>query len=210
MNFLAVLPLAFVMVAGTQLIAAVFLATGRDARRISAAYLAGAAVAVLAGVTVAYWLVRLLKVSIGVGRGEVGHWIDLGVLVLLIVLIVIVFVRRKHSEPPSWMGRLEDAGPGFAFTLGLLLIVAMPSDDLTMLTVGASLARHDRSWRHVLPFVGLTLLLLAIPLICLLVFRDRAAALLPRIRDWANAHSWVVSEVMLVLFVGFTVASLLK
>jgi small neutral amino acid transporter SnatA (MarC family) len=38
-SFLTVLPLAFVMIAGPQIIAAILLATGNDARRNSLAFL---------------------------------------------------------------------------------------------------------------------------------------------------------------------------
>ncbi|MDG4834695.1 GAP family protein [Solwaraspora sp. WMMD1047] len=212
MNFLTVLPLAFVMVVGSQFIGAVFLATGRDAKRTSAAYLAGAGTAVLVGVTASYWLVRWLKLSFdsGAEQGPVGRWIDVVVLVLLVVLMINAFLHRHRSDPPTWMGRLETAGPGLAARLGLLLIIAMPSDDLTMITVGASLARHDRPWWHVLPFVLFTVLLLALPLLCLLLLGRRAEAVLPKIRDWANSHSWIISEVVLVFFVGLTVVSLLR
>ena len=48
MSFLTVLPLAFVMIAGPQIISATLLATGPDARRNSLALLAGAALAITA------------------------------------------------------------------------------------------------------------------------------------------------------------------
>jgi hypothetical protein len=209
-NFLTALPMAVVMVAGTQLIGAVFLATGRVPVRTSLAYLSGAAAAVLAGASVAYWLVRLLRLNAGMGRGAVGRWIDVVVLVLLVLLAVLVFGKRHQTDPPAWMRRLETARPGLAAALGALLILLMPSDDLTMITVGASLARHDRAWWHLLPFVVLTVLLLALPLLGLLLLGDRARVWLPRLRDWANANSWLVSEVMIGFFVALTLVSLLR
>jgi small neutral amino acid transporter SnatA (MarC family) len=50
-SVLTVLPLAFVMIAGPQIITAVLLATGRDPRRNSLAFLTGAALAITAGTT---------------------------------------------------------------------------------------------------------------------------------------------------------------
>ena len=41
---------------------------------------------------------------------------------LLLVAMAAVFRRRKQSEPPKWMGKLETATPRFAFTLGFLLM----------------------------------------------------------------------------------------
>jgi hypothetical protein len=50
-SFLTVLPLASVMIAGPQIITAILLATGRDARRNSLAFLTGAALAITAGLS---------------------------------------------------------------------------------------------------------------------------------------------------------------
>jgi hypothetical protein len=53
---LTVLPLAIVMSAGPQIVTAVFLATSRDARRNSLAFLSSVAVATTIGVTAFYFL----------------------------------------------------------------------------------------------------------------------------------------------------------
>jgi hypothetical protein len=92
------------------------------------------------------------------------------------------------------MGKLEEASLRFAVRLGFVLFIARPSDEATMVAVAGSLAGHDKPWWHLLPFRVLTLLLLALPLLALLAFGQRAVAALPKIRDWANEHSWIVSE----------------
>lgn len=210
MTFLTLLPMAVVMVAGTQLVAAVFFASSDRPRAASLGYLAGAAIVVGGGTTLSWLAVHLFKISFGGGgRGAVERWLDWFVLVLLAVLAVVVFLRR-HSGPPGWMGRLQHAGPGYALKVGLLLFLAMPADDLTMVTVGASAARHDLPWWHLLPFVLLTLALLALPLLALLLLGHRAAAVLPRIRDWADSHSWLVSEAVIAFFVLITALDLAK
>ncbi|WDZ86045.1 GAP family protein [Micromonospora cathayae] len=211
MNLLSVLPLAVVMVAGPQLIAAIFLASSRTAKRSSLAYLTGAALAVVVALTIWYVVFRAVRhTGDGTGGDRTRHLIDWVVLVVLLMLMVLVYARRKHSQPPKWMGRLEEARPGFAFGLGLLLFAAMPSDQATMLSVAASLAGHDRPWWHLLPFTVLTLVLLSLPLLALLVLGQRALAVLPRIRDWANAHSWLVSEAVILIFLALVVADLFK
>lgn len=68
------------------------------------------------------------------------HLIDWIVLAVMLALLVIVFARRRRSEPPKWMGNLEGASPRFAFRLGFLLLIAMPSDEATMVAVAGSLA----------------------------------------------------------------------
>ena len=59
-----------------------------------------------------------------------------------------------------------------------------------------------RPFWHCALFVGLTLFLLAIPLLSLLAFGDRAQAAMPKARDWMNNNSWVVSEAVIGLFVA--------
>ncbi|MFG3706794.1 GAP family protein [Micromonospora sp. NPDC047670] len=211
MNFLTILPMAVVMVAGTQLVAAVFLASADRPRAASLGYLAGAGLVVTGGVTASWSVTRAIKINVGVGGGRaVGSRIDLVVLALLGVLAVVVFLRRHTTGTPRWMSGLQRASPGYALRLGVLLFLAMPTDDLTMVTVGTSAARHGLPWWHLLPFVLLTLALLALPLLALLLLGHRAVAVLPRIRDWARQHSWVVSEVVIAFFVVLTAADLLR
>ena len=213
MNFLTILPMAVVMVAGTQLVAAVFLASADRPRAASLGDLAGAGIVVSGGVTASWLLTRAVNINVGAGSGghrTVGQWIDAVVLVLLAVLAVVVFLRRHTAGTPKWMSGLQQASPGHALRLGVLLFLAMPTDDLTMLTVGASAARHDLSWWHLLPFILLTLALLGLPLLALLLLGHRAEAVLPRMRDWAQQHSWVVSEIVIGFFVLITVANLLR
>ncbi|RIV36424.1 GAP family protein [Micromonospora radicis] len=211
MNFLTLLPLAVVMVAGTQLVAAVFFASSDRPRAASLGYLAGAALVVCGGTTLSWAVIRLFKLNFSSGGGHrtVERAIDWFVLALLVVLAIVVYLRR-HAGAPGWMARLQHAGPGYALRVGLLLFLAMPSDDLTMLTVGATAARHDLPWWHLLPFVLLTLALLALPLLALLLLGHRAAVVLPRIRNWANTHAWLVSEAVIALFLVLTTVDLVR
>jgi len=128
--------------------------------------------------------------------------IDWIVLAALFALMVMVFAKRKRSEPPKWMSKLEGASPHFAFRLGFLLFIAMPSDEATMVAVAGSLTGHDKPWWHRLPFLVLTLLLLALPLLALLALGQHAVAALPKIRDWANERSWLISEAVILIFVA--------
>jgi cytochrome c biogenesis protein CcdA len=208
-NLLAVLPLAIVMVAGPQIISAILVATSQDARRNSLAFVAGVALAITAGTMVAYWLTGLVKTPArGESEGTVGTVIDWLVIVLLVVLMVRIFIRRKNTEPPKWMGRLQTANARLSFRLGLLLFLVMPTDLITMLTVGAYLARHGAPWWHSLPFLLLTLLLAGLPLLVLLLLGRRAQVLLPKLRDWMNTNSWVVSEAVIVFFLILTISGM--
>jgi Sap, sulfolipid-1-addressing protein len=203
-NLLRFLPMAFVMIAGPQILTAVFLATSEHWQRNTAAYLTGAAISITLVVSLAYLL------SSGAPRkGGSNDTVDIIVLLLLLAAMVQVFLARKTSEPPKWMGKLQTASPGGSFWLGFLLLGVFPTDILTSLAVGATVASHGEPWWHVLPFVGLTLVLLALPVLIVLALGKRGRDFQPKARDWMNANSWVVSEIVLVFFIGITLDSLL-
>jgi Sap, sulfolipid-1-addressing protein len=202
-NLLTILPMAFVMIAGPQILSAIFLATSENWRRNSPAYLAGAALSITLIVTIAYLVGRgALK------AGASGNTLDIVVLVLLVAAAVHVFLTRKTAEPPKWMGKLQTASPRFSFVLGFLLLGVFPTDILTSWAVGSYLSNHGDPWWHLLPFVLLTLLLLALPTILILIFGRRAQVFLPKVRDWMSSNSWIVSEVVIVFFIAIAVNSL--
>ena len=99
------------------------------------------------------------------------------------------------------MGKLETASPRFSFTLGFLLLGFFPSDLITSIVIGTHLANHGDPWWHALPFVLFTVFLLALPALLVVALGKRAETLLPKVRDWMGANSWIVSEVVLVFFI---------
>ncbi|MET8122805.1 GAP family protein [Micromonospora sp. NPDC005189] len=215
MSFLTVLPLAVVMVAGTKVVVAVFLASSDRPRAASLGFLLGGGLVVTAGVTVSWLLTRLVggvatDAGTVAGRVDRGPAIDLVVLVLLVSLAVVVWLRRNRAGQPRWLGDLGHAGPARAARLCALLFVVTPSDDLTMAAVGASIARHDLPWWDLLPFVLVTVVLLALPLLALLLLGPRAVRSLTRMREWAERHSWVVNEVLIGFFALLTVVDLVR
>jgi threonine/homoserine/homoserine lactone efflux protein len=149
MDLLTVLPLAIVMSAGPQIITAVFLATSRDARRNSLAFLGAVAAATTIGVTVFYLLGNAVSGDDSEDSGR--NWLDYLIVALLVFLAVRVYMKRKTTEPPKWMGRLEAADPRFSAKIGFLLYLLMPTDVVSMATVGAYLAREGAPWAHGLP-----------------------------------------------------------
>ena len=203
MTFLKLLPMAFVMVAGPQLLSAIFLATSGDWRRNSAAYLAGAALSITLIITIAF--------VAGIGVSDAGASNDAVYIVILVLLVAAAlntFLKRKQSAPPKWMGRLQTATPKLSFRLGFLLLGVFPTDILTSFAVGSYLSTHGDPWWHLLPFLALTLMFLALPAILIIALGQRGQTLLPKVRDWMNANSWVVSEIVIVFFILITINSL--
>jgi hypothetical protein len=203
-DLVKLLPMAFVMIAGPQILTSIFLATSEHWGRNTAAYITGAGVSVTVVTSLAYWL------SSGSPSSGGNDTVDVILLVLLGAAMMHTFLTRKTSEPPAWMGKLETASPRFSARIGLLMMGLFPGDILTAAAVGAYASSHNQPWWHVLPFVGLTLLLLALPLLIVLAFGRRGRAFLPKARDWMNANAWVVSEIVLVFFLVLVINSLAK
>lgn len=203
MSFLTILPMAFVMIAGPQFLSAIFLATSESWKKNSLAYVSGAALSITAVATIAFF--------VGDGASSEGASNDslyVAVLVLLVAAAIHAFLTRKTAEPPKWMGKLQTATPKFSFRLGFLLLGVFPTDILTSFAVGSYVAAQGDSWWHLLPFVALTVLLLALPLILIFTFGDRAQAFLPKARDWMNNNSWIINELVIGLFIVITINSL--
>jgi len=210
-DVLKTLPLAFVMIAGPQIISSFFFATSDNWKGTSLAYATGALISVTAFVTVAYLVTKGAKGGGGDSSDDSsGHVIDIVILALLVFAAVHTFLGRKTAEPPKWMGRLQTATPKFAFTLGLLLLGVFPTDIISSFSVGASISRDGHPWSYTLPFVALTVLLVALPALLVVLLGKRAEVFLPKVRDWMNDNSWMVSEGVIVLFIVLTVNSLVS
>lgn len=200
MDFVKVLPLAFVMVAGPQIISSFFFATSEAWKKLSATYVLGAAVSVSLVVGIAYLIAKGATSSSEEAESGLRP-LDYAILALLLFAMVHNYLGRKTSEPPKWMGKLQSATPKTSLVLGFLLLGFFPSDIVTSFSVGSFLAHNGDSYLQALPFIGLTLLLLASPALGVALMGSRAQRTLPKIRDWMNDNSWIVSEVVLVFFV---------
>ena len=203
------LPLAFVMIAGPQIITAFFFATSENWRGTSLAYVVGALITVTAFVTAFYFIVKGVKGGGGnSSKRTSGHVIDGLVLALLAAAAAYVFLKRKTSEPPRWMGRLRTATPRFALVLGVLLLGVFPTDIISSFSVGSSMARDGNPWSYTIPFILLTVLLVALPGLLVVLLGRRAEVFLPKVRNWMNDNSWAVNEIVIAFFIAITVKSL--
>jgi Sap, sulfolipid-1-addressing protein len=200
MDLVKILPLSFVMVAGPQIISAFFFATSENWKKISAAYVLGAAISISLVVGAAYLLSKGTAGSQEEGESGLSS-LDYVVLALLLFAMVHNYRGRNESEPPKWMGKLQTATPKTALVLGFLLLGFFPSDIVTSFSVGAFLANNGDTYWHALPFIGLALLFLASPSLGVLMMGSRAQVVLPKIRDWMDSNSWIISEFVLVFFV---------
>ena len=202
---LAVLPLAITMNAGPQIMSAIIFITANKPLKLSAYFVTGAVIAVTVGVTVTYTLATVLGNSLSLGdpsdSGSLGNIIQYLLVGLLVILSIRTYLTRATSEPPSWLGAMQNAGPRRAFTTGLLLLSVFPSDFVVLLTVGVNLAQSNSSLLAALPFVVATILIAALPVLSYLLFRRRAERAMPKVRDWMNTNSWLVNIIVYVIFI---------
>jgi hypothetical protein len=207
---LSVIPLAITMNAGPQIMSAIIFVTAPKALRLSAYFLAGVVIAVTAGVTVTYTVATVLGNSISFGdpsdSGSVGNAIQYVLVGLLVILSIRSYLGRETSEPPRWLGALQNAKPTTAFTTGLLLLSVFPSDLVILITVGVNLAQHNAGLVAALPFIGATILIAALPVLSYLLFRRRAERAMPKVRDWMNTNSWLVNIIVYVVFIVLILA----
>jgi uncharacterized membrane protein YidH (DUF202 family) len=202
---LSVIPLAITMNAGPQIMSAIIFVTAQKPLKLSAYFLAGVVIAVTVGVTVTYTLATVLGNSISLGdpsdSGSLGNIIQYLFVGLLVFLSIRSYVNRETSEPPRWLGAMQNANPRTAFTTGLLLLSVFPSDFVVLMTVGVNLAQNNASVLGAVPFILLTILIAALPVLSYLLFRRRAERAMPKVRDWMNTHSWLVNIIVYVIFI---------
>ena len=202
---LAVLPLAITMNAGPQIMSALIFVTASKPIKLSAYFLTGVIIAVSVGVTVMFGLASVFGNSISLGdssdSGSVGNIIQYLLVGLLVVASIRSYMTRATSEPPRWLGAMQNAKPRTAFLAGLLLLSVFPSDFVVLMTVGVNLAQQNASLLAALPFVATTILIAAMPLLSYLLFRRRAEVLMPKVRDWMNTNSWLVNIIVYIVFI---------
>jgi hypothetical protein len=200
-----ILPLAITMMAGPQIMSAIIFVTSQKAVKNSVAFVIGVLVATAIGVALLRGLQSLLGGALDFGdpsdNGSTGHVIQYALVALLVAAAIKNYVGRETIEPPKWLGKLQQAGPKQALRTGLLVIFFMPSDVIVMLTVATNLEQHGDSLGAAVPFILLTTLIAALPLLGYLIFHRRAVHAMPELRDWMNANSWLVNIIVCAIFI---------
>src|ERR687890_1186035 len=116
---LSVIPLAITMNAGPQIMSAIIFVTAAKPLKLSAYFMAGVVIAVTAGVTITFTLASVLGGgSLGdpSNSGSVGNIIQYLLVGLLVILSIRSYLTRATSEPPRWLGAMQNATPRTAFT----------------------------------------------------------------------------------------------
>ena len=200
-----ILPLAITMMAGPQIMSAIIFVTSERALKNSLAFVLGVLVATTVGLLALAGIQSLIGGSLDLGdpsdNGSTGHKIQYALIALLVAFALKNYLRRETVEPPAWLGKLQQADPKQALRTGLLVIFFMPSDVIVMLTVATNLEQHGDSLTAAIPFILLTTLIAALPLLGFLLFHRRAVHAMPALRDWMNSNSWLVNIIVCGIFI---------
>ena len=199
---LQILPLAITMMLGPQIISAIIFVTTSKPVKLSAYFLAAVAIAATLGVAIFFVLANNLSLGDPNDSGSTGNILQYVFVGLLVVMSIMNYVRRATIEPPKWLGALQNAEPGTAFKTGLMMIGLMPSDLIIMLTVGTNLSQNNSSLFAALPFLAVTVLVAALPVLFYLLFRRRAKEFMPKMRNWMNNNAWAVNVIVYVVFIA--------
>jgi hypothetical protein len=189
---------------------ALIFVTANKPLKLSAYFLGGVVIAVTAGVTITYTVASVLGNSVSLGdpsnSGSLGNISQYLLVGLLVFLSIRSYLRRETSEPPRWLGAMQNANPRTAFMAGLLLLSVFPSDFVILVTVGVNLAQNDASLLAAVPFIAATIFIAALPALSYLLFRHRAKQAMPKVRDWMNTNSWLVNIIVYVIFIVLILA----
>jgi hypothetical protein len=197
---LQVLPLALIMVMGPQILTAIFLVTSQQPIRNSAAMLLGVVLAAALSMVVWFELYEIVGInppSQSSGPGTA----DYVVAGLLGVLGIHVFMGRGTASVPKWMTALQSADPKRSFTLAAVLILAMPTDIIAVISTVHWLHKSGDDVLHGWPVVAAATILMALPILAYLLLGRRAREAMPGIREWLTGNAWLVNLIVIVYFV---------
>jgi hypothetical protein len=201
-KILAVLPFALTMNLGPQIITAIALITAVNPVKKSLVYLAAVLTAATSVTLIAFFVFGTFKTRQPAGgKTTTGHVLDYVIVAILVLLAIRVFLKRKKIEKPKLLVKIQGAGYKQVFITGLLLYSFFPTDLAATLTVAAYLASHQLHYYSVLPFLALTVLIAALPILSYLTFEKRAKAAMPRVEEWLDSHAWIVNEVVILFFI---------
>ena len=208
MDLLTILPMAIVMISGPQIISAVFLATSTDwARNSRHSFRRCAHDHALCHDLVRRDEAREERIQFRQGDRQ-SRPRHRGARAPSRSSPCTCSSTESDQNLRSGWGNSRTATPRFSFILGFLLLGFFPTDIATLAAVAAGLTHQGDPLWYAIPFILLTLLFLALPVLLVALLGKRAHVFLPKVRDWMNTNSWIVSEIVIVFFTVITIHSL--
>ena len=199
-----ILPLAITMMAGPQIMSAIIFVTSERALKNSLAFVLGVLVATTLGVLALAGIHRC-RGQRGL-RGPLrqrstGHIIQYALIALLVAFALKNYLRPRDGRAAQVARQAPAGGHGAGAAhrpAGDPLHAVGPDRD-------ADRRDQPRAARRLVtaavPFILLTTLIAALPLLGFLLFHRRAVHAMPALRDWMNSNSWLVNIIVCGIFI---------
>jgi hypothetical protein len=203
MPMVVVLPFALTMNLGPQIVTTIVLVTGKDPIKKSLINLAGILVTAGTITFLAFIVFKYANAGSSTGeRTQTTQILNYIFIALLVFLGLKNFIKRREvTKKPKWMSTLQEADGKTVFRIVLMLYSFMPTDLIAMLTVAHYLAAHQMRFYACLPFILVTLLIAASPLLFYILFMKRAERAMPALSSWMDTHAWLVNEIVIIFFI---------
>lgn len=127
------------------------------------------------------------------------------------VLLLLLAVKQWKGRPkkgedgtmPSWMAKMQEASPIFAFGMGAFLSGLNPKNLIFDIAAGATIAASNLTTTQqivaVLVFMILASLTVGIPVIWFLIAGESAKAKLEHLRGWLVQYNWIIMGVLFLV-----------
>ncbi|WGK64986.1 GAP family protein [Croceiramulus getboli] len=196
----AILPLALTVMLGPQILVAMLLVTREDAVSSSLVYVSAVGITLLTTTYVYYRLAQATDLhTLAVGNRPSFRY----VLILLFIYLIgrSILNRKQITEPPKWMQGITKASYGKIFALGCALIAFMPTDIAVSFSVGSLLHSQDLIFWKILPFLGVVMIIAALPLLFFLALGSRGPQYLQQVNQWLNTHGYLINVILFSYFI---------
>lgn len=196
---ISIIPLALVMVTGPQILTSILIATQSKWKKQASLFLIGSTLGMATVISVAYFT------GFSLGKNSNGNGILKAIIVcLLAYLIVTTYLNRNVKKQSKILDKLQNLNDKTVFAAGLFLMSIFPTDLITNLSVGSTLAYRDKPLWLSLVFIFVTLILLGLPFIFRLVFPKKADSLISQLKQYMKDYAWVINEIILILILVMT------
>jgi hypothetical protein len=147
-----------------------------------------------------YFIITLTGLHKASGSdGPILKYILAAILFLLIVRTYIH--RKKMTKTPKWITDLAKATTGKIILIGFLLILIMPGDIVSTLTVAGLIKSNHASFLLALPFFGAVALIVSLPLVIYLIAGKKGQPFIDKADKWIDTHGYLLNIIVFSVFI---------
>jgi hypothetical protein len=200
MSGFSIIPLAITVMLGPQILVAILLITRKDPVKSSLAYIFAIVTTTVLTTLMYYFIITLTGLHKASGSdGPILKYILAAILFLLIVRTYIH--RKKMTKTPKWITDLAKATTGKIILIGFLLILIMPGDIVSTLTVAGLIKSNNASFLFALPFFAAVALIVSLPLVIYLIAGKKGQLFIDKADKWIDTHGYLLNIIVFSVFI---------